>query len=301
MHRTAALLSATAVAISLGLAAPAAHAGTRPQVKLLSSGKGAKQKLRFTLKPGSVEKMVMRTDMEMEMKIPGMPMPAMKMPTMVMGMTLSIGDRTGGDEARFGYIFDEAHAVNRPGVQANMVEAIDKALGTAKGTTGGGIISDRGMTRENTINLPAGLPPQMKQAMQSAERSMEQLASPLPRQAVGVGARWQTKQVITENGMHLEQLVTYKLVELHGKTGKLTFEVVQKGKPQSLTLPGMPAKAHLDRYKASGSGTMTFDLDRLVPTSTVSLSAAYTMSVTAGGKKQTIDTKLSMTMGVSPK
>ncbi len=301
MHRTTALLSATAIAVSLGLAAPAAHAGKAPQVKLLSSGKGAKQKLRFTLAPGSVEKMVMRTDMSMDMKIPGMPMPQTKMPTMVMEMTLSIGDRTGGDEARFGYTFDDARTESRPGVQPAVAQAVGKALGAAKGTTGGGIISDRGITRENTINLPPGLPAQMKQAMQSAERSMEQLASPLPRQAVGVGARWQTKQVIEENGMHLEQVVTYKLLELNGKKGKLSMSVVQKGKPQNINLPGMPAKVHLDKYKASGSGTMNFDLDRLVPTSSVSLQSNYAMTMNMGGKTQTIETKLDMTMAIAPK
>lgn len=301
MHRTASLLSATAIAISLGLAAPAAHAGKAPQVKLLSSGKGAKQKLRFTLKPGSVEKMVMRTDMAMAMKLAGKPMPKTKMPTMVMEMTLSIGDRTGGDEARFGYTFDDARTESRPGVQPAVAQAMDKALGSAKGTTGGGIISDRGITRENTINLPAGLPPQMRQAMQSAEHSIEQLASPLPRQAVGVGARWQTKQVIEENGMHIEQLVTYKLLALNGKQGKLAISVVQKGRPQDIKLPGMPAKAHLDKYAATGTGTMRFDLDRLVPTSSVSLSSAYAMTMKMGGKTQTIATKLEMTMAIAPK
>jgi hypothetical protein len=280
---------------------PDAHAGGKaPTVKLLSGGKRPRTALRLALKPGS-ERAVFASDMSMAMTTGGNTMPKMVLPTIVMESRMTIGKRVGGDAARVTFSVDKAYAVDRPGTMAGVIPAMNKAIGAAVGMKGSGVLSTRGITRDAKISLPPGMPPQMRQLLASTERNMEQLSAPFPKSKVGVGARWQVIQTIEEGGMKLRQVVTYELTELRGRKGKLAISLVQTGKPQAISGAGVPSNARLEHYKATGKGTLSFDLDRTVPRSTLTMKADYAVSVAMAGNKQTVSTVMEMTIDVKPK
>jgi hypothetical protein len=138
--------------------------------------------------------------------------------------------------------------------------------------------------------------PQMKQFMEGTKQSLHQIASPLPEEAVGVGAKWETIMKLKQNGMVLNQTATNELVELKGETGKINLKIKQNAERQKITQGAVTVD--LISLKSTGTGEMNFDLARLVP-SLASVTLNSDSQMEAGGQKMAM--KLDMTMGMQGK
>ena len=280
------------------LPAPGSARADRPTVKLLKSGSGPKQALRYNLRTNHDEIMVMRMTMGMRFKMGAMTIPEVTLPNMEMKMKISITKQLSKHEARQEFKTLAVTATTRPGVQPGVLETMQKSLDGLKSLKGSAIIDTRGHTREVVIDT-SGLNAESKQLMQGMQQGLDQLAVPFPAEAVGKGAKWKVPQIITQNGMSINQVTTFELVALKGKRGKLRVELVQSAKPQTLQLPGTTGTAELLSHKATGSGTIEFDLDSMTPTSSVTMTGDYTMSVSMQGRTEKVATHMTITMALA--
>lgn len=273
------------------VAAPAVEAEaqtTKPKVKLLSAGKGAKKVLRYDLKKGARETMVMVMDMQMS----GAMLGNMTLPATQMTMDVKVTAVRGG-KATYAFEITSAKAVSRPGVDQNIIAMMDQQLAGMVGTKGTAVVDRRGFTSDMKLEFPAAMPAMMKQQMQSQMSGMDQVSSPLPAEPVGAGARWEVHQTLDQNGIKVTQVARFELLQRKGKRGKMKATVTQKAPPQTINTGAGSAKL-LD-LSSKGGGTVHFDLAKLVPNSTMNL--VLDQKLEAGGT--TMDMK--MTMGVEIK
>ncbi len=295
LRRLALLL---AVVVTGSFAAPDAAAG-KPRIKLLKAGKGKRQVLRYMLTPGTRGTMILETDMTSTTGIAGMKPMVVKLPTMVMTLQLVVGQQLPRGELNYTFELTDATARKRAGVPDYLLPILNKALAGTKGVTGSAIINERGFNRNTVINVPATAPAQVKQTMAGMQQSMESMASPLPAQPVGIGARWKLYQTVSNQGMKLQQVTEFRVVRLWPHQVELATRVTQTARPQTLTLP--TGTARLTRYRATGKGTVIIDLRRLVPRSRMTVRSDYTVQVGTAGSGQRIKASIDLAMRIHRK
>ncbi len=295
------LLALTTSLFILGAAAPVAAQTASStgsiKIKVLDTGKGKKRALRYKLTANRSELARMRMTMEMKMEMAGTALPEQALPGMEFGMKFTVGKMVNDHEARYGFEITSTNATQRPGVAEPVLVAVRKALKGVQGLTGSAIVDTRGANRDVKLDT-SKVSAEAQQMMQGMQQGLEQLAVPLPAEAVGKGARWEATQNLEQNGMKLVQTTTFELVSLDGNKGKLKVSIRQRAPRQKITSNGI--SFDLASHQGSGVGTVDFDLSRLTPNSKVKMNATSVMEMAAGGKTQAITVELGMTMELAP-
>ena len=291
---------ATLVAFSLcriaAAAPPADVPADAPVVKLIDAGKDPKKPLRLTAKVGLKRSMVMTMKMAMAMTLGANSMPKQDLPETRMTMDMKVTNVAPNGDIRYEFKIKKPEVIAGPNANQMVVDAMKNALKGMEGMSGYAVVTSRGFTKEADISMPANMDPQMKNFMESTKQSLHQIASPLPEEPVGVGAKWETIMKLKQNGMVLDQTATNDLVELKGDTGKINLKIKQNAERQKITQGGVTVD--LISLKSTGDGIMNFDLTRLVPSlATVNLHSNSEME--AMGNKMSM--KLDMTMGMQGK
>lgn len=270
-----------------------------PELVLRSPGAAPRRMLRYRLVPGTQETLVMTMDMAIRTDVPGMAATPVEIPTVEMTMQIAVADKRSESEARYDFVLQDTAVTGKSGMMPEVVEATRVALEQTEGMGGRAIVDTRGFNRELELELPSGMLPQMKQMMDSAAQGLDRMSTPLPAEAVGKGARWELRQEIEQNGVALEQVSRFELIELDGNRGRLKITVTQRGDEQPMDVPGMPeGSAKLIELSSTGAGEIRFDLDRLVPISHLDLSSDYAVKLEAE-PPQVIRTHLDMSVGIA--
>jgi hypothetical protein len=268
---------------------------TRPVITLLDPGAEPRRPLRYQLIQGAEEALLMRTNMTIETRTDGAPMPAVEYPPVVMTMRLRITDKLVADQARYVFALEAVEVEDAPGVLPEVLASMREHFRAVTGMTGSAQVDARGFNWDARMDMPQGLTPAVRQMMDSASKGMDQVSAPLPAEPVGQGARWELRQTIEQNGVLLQQRTLFELLELDGDRGVLATTITQHADGQPMSIPGMPAgTAELLSLDSAGSGRIHFDLGRLVPRSTLEMRSDYALRVTAEAAPQTIETHVEM-------
>ena len=158
------------------------------------------------------------------------------------------------------------------------------------------------MKRSSNIDTSKVTNPQFKQALESIASSLDNMVTPLPEEAVGVGARWEVRQGLAASGTSMFQKAVFEVVSIDGKVVTLKVTGEQTAPPQAMSNPAFPPGTEASLQKATGaiSGTMTMRLDDLVPTSVLNSQLDMIMDVSIGGQSQTMSVTTAQTIEVSP-
>jgi hypothetical protein len=286
------------LAVALVLAVPAA-AHAQPTLKLLSAGKGPRKPLRYGFQTGTSDRAVMTMAMSMKNTMPAGTFGSMDIviPTVETDMTINMGEKK-GEEHLFLFAIDDLRALDRSGVMPGVIEAMQGMLDKMKGMTGSGLISARGITRDSSFLIPAGIAPEVRAMLEQTEDSVDQMSAPLPVQAVGVGARWQTRLDSVRGDIKLSQTATYKVLAIRGDQVQVEVIITQHARPQTVTTA--TTSYELVSFKGSGKGTILIDLRHPVPQSKVAMTIdQVTLLDLGGGSKQKMPSKVTveLTMG----
>lgn len=233
-----------------------------PQIKVVDSGKAPKATLRFAPAKGAKQSIVMAMDMGMTMNLGGGSR-TQQMPTTEMTMDVTITDVAAGGDIRYRFELTKIDVLESGG-NAALVEAMKSALAGMTGLSGTAHVTNRGFTKDMTVNVPAGVNPQISQFLDSLKQSFAQLTAPLPEEAVGLGAKWDTSTRITQNGMTMTQVASNEITALDGNVLTLSIKLSQTAPRQTIQKDGMTAE--LERYSGSGAGETTVNLAQVVPT-----------------------------------
>lgn len=196
-------------------------------VKLVSSGTGKKQAMRYTLKPGA------KQTVEFAMDFTGKQDTDTKVvPTLVLtgeAETKAV-DPDGNAEFAVTITSTDARAVEGSQIP---IDQFKKALGALSGLTIGGKLNATGTAGELTLHLD-NAPAELGEALQLIQLTLPRLPV-LPKDAIGVGARWQsvTPAKLIER-LDVTQTTEYQVTAHKGATWTITGKTTVAGKDQEI-------------------------------------------------------------------
>jgi hypothetical protein len=279
--------------------------GSPAIVKLLAPGADPKTQLRFKIPAGFKTGGVVSLTMGLTMNMAGMALPAMDLPGMKMTFDVAVTNVAANGDVTYDLAFSGMTSEPAPGTDPSVAAMIQGSAAAIKEIKGTATISNRGVTRSTTFDLSKMTDPNLKQALEQVSSQIEGMAMPLPEEAVGIGARWEGRAAVNAGGMATYVRTEYELVSVTGNTVQLKMKSETMAPPQQVTNPmlGPDAQVQIDKLTGNSTGTVTLQLDALVPTSESSGITNSQMSLTMAGQSQQVgvDIKMKTTMAAVKK
>ena len=271
------------------------------QVKLLSAGAEPRKALRLHPKPGDKQTLTMTIKVGVAMKMGATENPPASMPPITMTLETTVKDVAG--DITYDMVLKNAAVRDDPSAQPQMAAAMKAVVGNMKEISATVTISDRGVKKDTQMNVPAGTDPQAAQVIDQVKQSFASISSPLPEEEIGPGARWEARTPLKSEGMNIDQTATYELVSLEGDVMTARSTVTQRAANQKIQSPAMPGmKIDLIQMTGQGSGTLTQDLGQVMPRDgKLDYHSDISMSMGTGAQKQTIGTKIDLSLQLESK
>ncbi|MEG5015783.1 MULTISPECIES: DUF6263 family protein [unclassified Microcoleus] len=286
---------------SPGVSAPATNSKT-PQVELLNPGVEPRQQLRLKPAIDVKETTVMTLKMDMKISALGRSSPAAKSPVSVMTFETKVTKIDPNGDIHYEFAYTNADIIGDTGnTPPAALDAMRSALKSMVGMKGSFIMDNRGFNKGGNFILPEGADNNLKQMVRQTSKSLEQLASPLPAEAVGKGAKWRVSSSSDFSGINMNVISTYELASWQDGVASLNVSIEQQANPQNITSPQLPpgTTLTLKSFTSEGGGAITMRLDRLNPfRSTASVSSNSEMSAKNAGSSEelTITTTMAVEM-----
>ena len=283
------------------VSAPAVNSKT-PQVELLNPGVEPRQQLRLKPAINVKETTVMTVKMDMEISVSGRSSPVGKIPVSVMTFETKVTRIDPNGDIHYEFAYTNADITGDTGnIPPAARDAMRSALKSMVGVKGSFIMDNRGFHKGGDIILPEGADNNLKKMVGQMSKSLEQLTSPLPAEAVGKGAKWRVSSSSDFSGMNVNDIYTYELAGWQDGVASLNVSIKQQANPQNITSPQLPPGTTftLKSLASQGRGSATGRLDKLMPfRSTMSVSSNSEMSAKKAGisEELTITTKMVMEM-----
>jgi len=276
--------------------------GEQPRVTLVAPGAEPRKALRLTVANDLKSHMDMEMGMAMAMNVAGQAIPATEIPAMRIGADMNVTNVTASGDVTYTMNFTGVALANTAGVDPSLTAVIDSMNNDLKAITGSATVTNRGINRQVKIDTSKVTNSQFTQMMDSVTNSLNGVSSPLPEEAVGVGARWEVRQTLSSGGITMFQKVEYELTAFDGKSATLNVKIDQTGPPQPMKNPNLPPGANVtvESMTGSGTGTMTVPLNNLVPTSQADSKTTMVMSIDAGGGPQRMTIETTMKVKIAP-
>lgn len=276
--------------------------GAPALVTLASPGAEPRTRLRYRIAADHKSAMLMTMAVGVSVNVAGMSMPAMEMPVMKMTANLTVTGVAPNGDVTYEVAFTGMSAEALPGMDPSMVAMMQAAAAGITQLRATAIVNDRGINRDMKVDLDKITDPSLRMSLGSLSSSIESMSTPLPEEAVGVGARWEVRQVVRANDAHTFQRIECELVSIEGAVVNLRAKIEQNTPPQVINNPMLPAGAsmEIEKMTGSGSGTLAIRLDGLVPTSEISSTSSASMIMNMGGQTQNVNTDTRMKINVAP-
>ncbi len=282
----------TAACAALVLAGATAHAQTSTTVNLLEPGSGQRQPLRYRFESGRTETARLDSTVQVNLVAPGVQMPMVAATPITMELRLRTTEVAADGSARLAFEVLSAQATGNSPTSAQM----NAALAGVKGMSGAYSLDNRGQVRIGGM-AAAGPAQGAMPSVADIQEQMQQLAPPLPAEPVGIGARWQSFQQTSANGMEVTQTTEYVLRSRNGDQVELEVKVVDVTLPD---LGGVVPGASVSSATAGGGGTMNVNLASLVPRASIDVEMAITMVLDLQGTSQSMAMQMKMKQEIAP-
>ncbi|MBD0394890.1 MAG: hypothetical protein ICV52_13830, partial [Microcoleus sp. C1-bin4] len=241
-----------------GVSAPAANSKTA-QVELLNPGVEPRQQLRLKPAIDVKETIVMTLKMDMEISALGRSSPA-KSPVSVMTFETKVTKIDPNGDIHYDFAYTNADITGNTGNTPPAVrDAMRSALKSMVGMKGSFIMDNRGFNKGGNFILPEGADNNLKQMVRQMSKSIEQVASPLPAEAVGKGAKWRVSSSSDFSGIKVNDISTYELASWQDGVASLNVSIEQQANPQNISSPQLPpgTTLTLKSFASQGRGATT--------------------------------------------
>ena len=289
----AACLTTVAVRAQTPAQAPKMEAypaiGAPVAVKLIDAGAQPRKALRYSVPATFKSGIDMTMTMNMTVNAMGTSIP-LNMGVKTTG-NVAVTGVTNGDTTytmAFTDVSMDAGADANP-IMATAFQAVQSAILALKGTA---TISAVGVVK--SAKMDASGAGQAQQMMGELTSMLENLATAFPDEAVGVGAKWETRQSLLSAGQYSFMKKITEIVSIDGSVVKLKFTSEQVIPAQTMTNPAFPMEMQLDASKGSGSGTADVRLDSLIPKG--ESTSTSTMSMSMQGQAMSMESTTKMTI-----
>lgn len=281
-------------------------AAAQSNVELINAGTEPKQQLRFTPGANTKQTLQMTMDMDMAMSVGGQTQPAFDSPPIKMTMESEVKKVDANGDIHTDFSYSDADVVAAKNTQPQLVNAMRAQVKKLVGLRGSMIVDNQGNTKQANFNTPETLDPNTKKMVEQMVTSLKQLSSPVPSEAVGVGAKWKIPNSVTANGMTMNQSSTYELVDIKDNVASLQVSMEQQAGTQKINPQGLPPGASIDlkSMNSQGNGKLKLALNQVMPiSSTMSMRSKSQMSVKEPNteKATTMDMNVSVEMALESK
>jgi hypothetical protein len=268
-----------------------------PIVTVLDRGAAPLQELRYVIPRGHKARMDMTMTMSMAMEISGQALPV-DLPPIKFGVDIAVTDVAANGDVSFEIRFASLTVESAAGADPAMAQAIQAASAGVTSITGTTTVSNRGITRSAKLDVGD---PSMRQMLDQMKGAIENLSMPFPVEAVGRGARWETRQTI-RGVQTMFQKSEFDVVSIEGGVVSLKVKTEQTAPPQSVVNPMLPpgSEVRLEKLSGSGSGTIAIRLDSVVPTSQMDAISKTVMTMTINGQTQPVSTDTKLKVSIAP-
>lgn len=259
------------------------------QIELLNAGAEPRQQLRFTPPANAKQTAQLTMAMDMEMTVGGQTQRKLKSPPIQLTMESQVTKVDANGDAHVNFSYSDANVVANGNIPPEVADAMRSQLQKLVGVGGSMVVDTQGNTKQVDLNLPDTLDPNTKQMVAQMAGSLKQISSPVPVEAVGVGAKWQVPTSVMTNGMTVNQTATYELVDLKDNVATMQVSIKQQADAQKIAPPGLPADASMDlkSLDTQGNGKVTRALNQIMPiSSTVAVRSNTEMSVKEPGSQK---------------
>lgn len=271
-------------------------ARSKVTLKVLDAGAEPRSVLRYRFQEGASETMVMDMTMTMAMELGGRKIPAQKIPMTRTTMTIASDKVTEKGDLEQSFELIGVDVVSKPGDNPAIVAAMNQQMGKMVGLQGTCTLTSRGFASNATIKTPPETDLKVQQLLDGMSQSIEQMSAPLPEEAVGKGAKWQTTMPIEMNGMKLTQIVRYTVKEIKGDKLVVDILIDQDAEEQQFSPPGVPATVTLKSLETTGTATAEVTLSTLVPKTTTKIETTNVIETNG----QRVKTRVNTSMKVYP-
>jgi hypothetical protein len=277
--------------------------GQQPIVKVLEPGADPRSDLSYALTKGTSQKTAMAMDMTVSVKTKGQTMPQTPMPRMTMTFDISVADKNAVGEARIDSRLTGTSVDPNGGQQEQMARALRPQVEAMKGLGMAYWVNPKGNVRDLKLDIPAGMPAAAQQIMNGMSQSFESMVTPLPKEPVGVGGRWQVVSRIATGGADILQSAIYTLKSRSGARATLDVTLLQLAANDVIQTPQMPKgmSAKVKSFNSGGTGTQQVDLGSVSPESgTMTLKTGMEIMVqgtgAGAGDESTVETSTTVQM-----
>ncbi|MCB0970790.1 MAG: hypothetical protein KDA97_04635, partial [Acidimicrobiales bacterium] len=143
------------------------------------------------------------------------------------------------------------------GLDPDAVADLDAALAAVAGTTGTATVTDRGRFTDVAFEAGDGLPEVVADHLDDLGAQVAALGPALPREAVGVGARWEAIATTPYQGTAATTTTTYTVTAIEDGAVSYDAEIELAIEPGDLDLDGLPEGTTARLVGSSGTGTAT--------------------------------------------
>jgi len=269
---------------------PSSQAGSRPTVKLLTSGVSPRQTLRLTPRPGTTGVINLTMNITATQLLDGAQTPESPSPGVLMSFATTVTEVHG---ERIGYTFEciRGDLVDDPGIPPAILDLMRGGIKMVVGLRGTGVVSDRAVSLGATVTTGPGMDAALLAHATAINQLLDQVNTPLPGEPVGVGGSWEVTNTINQDGLTLQETITCTLAALEGNTVEIVMDIRRQADPQSVRDPNIPAgaSADLSSYAFAGTGRTVLRLDRLHPVEAViNVTSDSTMQMNFGGASREV-------------
>ncbi len=275
---------------------PAPPPPPEAKVTLISPGDEPRKALRYAFHAGAKESATMDMRMALSLAVDG---DKRAMPTAPVSISVSLVEEKVLPSGNLDYAFT-LDTIDIAKDADPSFAPYKTVLAALQGTKGEMEVTPQGRTEKVTITPPAGASDQIAEITEQLVGALRDMMVPLPDEPVGKGAQWKVTGPFPVKPVVAARTTTCTLTSLAGTKG--TVEAVEEvgGSPQTITTPG-GQRADLQAMKGAGTRKASFDLTRLVPASTWSLTAYSTQTLFQGGAAHQVQAHSEITLTVAPK
>lgn len=241
-----------------------------PQLKVISTGTGNKEKLRFTPKVGAKQTVNVTLNKDTLMSIGDFKMPRAKLPAYIITLDSTVTKVEPNGDISYDIAYSDVNIKGDAQTRPELIRVISKQIGQLENFKGSAVIDNQGRTKQINYVIPSTVDVNIKFLVEQLSNSLQQLSSPVPEEAVGTGAKWQVSSDASINGINLKQTTNYELVNVKDGVATLNVNLQQQEKStQVIDYPGLPLDGilTLQSFKGNAKGTATIQLDKVMPVS----------------------------------
>lgn len=241
-----------------------------PQLEVITTGTGNKEKLRFTSKVGDKQTINVTLSKDTLMSIGEFKMPRAKLPNYIITLDSTVTKVEPNGDIHYDIEYSDVKIEGDAQTEAQLIRVISKQIGQLENFKGSAIIDNQGRSKKVTSIIPETVDVNIKFLVEQLSNSLQQLSSPVPAEAVGTGAKWRINSDVSINGIELKQTTTYELVNVKDGVATLNVNLQQKEtSSQVIDYPGLPLDGilTLQSFKGNAKGQAKINLDKVMPVS----------------------------------